>query len=170
VRVAADGKKKISILTTEPAGPIPTTTELNGGIDASPQILDSDIAWTNTASDTFNEKSAAQKGNALALGASNYDLGLTFLREYAAVGGAEDPQADAGYQAVKVKGTTVWIYVRENAKDSGEPWADTDVIDLGGEVQSDAPSRVDNTGNIKRRVVFVAQTMIEGETVAAGTI
>ncbi|MBG6085813.1 phage tail tube protein [Zhihengliuella flava] len=168
MKVAADGKKKFTILTTAPADPKnPTVTELEAGIDASCQVLDSDANWTNAASDTFNEKAACQKGNSQALGASNYDLALTFLREFDTAGGP-DAELDAGYQAVKVKGTTTWVYLRESDKDSTEAWEATDEIYLGGEVVSDAPARVDQTGNIKRRVTFLPQTMIEGVAVASG--
>lgn len=168
MKVAADGKKKFTLLTAAPAGRIPTAAELNAGLDISCAVLDSDASWTNTASDTFNEKAACQKGNALALGASNYDLGLTFLREFLDAGGPDVSGEDAGYQAIKTKGSTVWIYLRETDKDSLEDWDAGDEIYLGGEVQSDAPARVDNTGNLKRRVIFMPQDLIEGVEVSAG--
>jgi hypothetical protein len=67
---------------------------------------------------------------------------------------------DKGYAAVRVKGTTSWIYLRESDKDSTEAWASGDIIDLGGEVVSDAPMRVNNDGNLKRRIEFLPQNMI----------
>lgn len=162
MKVAADGKKKFTLLTVAPAATthIPSATELNAGHDISCSVLDSDANWTNKASDRFNEKPACTKGNSQALGASNYDTALTFLREYLDAGGPDSVGADAGYQAVKTKGATVWIYMRESDKDSTEPWAATDVIDLGGELVSDAPMRVNNDGNIKRRVEFLPQNMV----------
>jgi hypothetical protein len=168
MKVAADGKKKFTLLTTAPAAPIPTAAELNAGQDISCAVLDSDANWTNTASDRFNEKAACQKGNSQALGASNYDTALTFLREYLdAAGGPDATALDLGYQAVKTKGTTVWIYLRESDKDSAVDWAAKDEIHLGGEVVSDAPMRVNNDGNIKRRIEFLPQNMIT-ETPVAG--
>lgn len=167
MKTAADGKKKLALLTTEPANPdAPTAAELNAGIDISCNVLDSDLNWTNTASATFDEKPACAKGQSLALGASNYDLGLTFLREWLEAGGPDIAGGDAGYQAVKTKDSTVWIYVRETDKDSDEAWAATDEIYLGGEVKSDSPARVNNDGNIKRRVPFLPQRMYENITVA----
>ena len=158
----ADGKKKITLLTTKPANEeSPTALELNAGEDVSCNVLDSDFNWTNTDSATFDEKPACAKGQVLALGASNYDLAATFIREYLEAGGADIAGLDAGYQAVKTKGSVVWIYVRETAKDSDEDWAATDEIYLGGKVQSDAPARVNNDGNIKRRVKFLPQRMFE---------
>jgi len=169
VKVAADGKKKFSLLIAAPAAAsgIPTVSELNAGIDISCAVLDSDANWSSTASDRFNEKAACQKGNSQALGASNYDTALTFLREYLEAGGADVTGEDEGYAAVRVKGTTSWIYLRESDKDSTEDWATGDIIDLGGEVVSDAPMRVNNDGNIKRRIEFLPQNMITEVAVAA---
>jgi hypothetical protein len=172
VKSLADGKKKITLLTIAPANEeAPTAVELNAGEDISCNVLDSDFNWTNTDSATFDEKPACAKGQVLALGASNYDLAATFIREYLETGGtvgaADIAGLDAGYQAVKTKGSVVWIYVRETAKDSDEDWAAADEIYLGGKVQSDAPARVNNDGNIKRRVKFLPQRMFEDIAVAA---
>lgn len=167
MKVAADGKKKFTLLLTEPAGPVPTATELNAGQDISCAVLDSDANWTNTASDRFNEKPACVSGNSQALGASNYDTALTFLREYLDAGGPDVTAEDLGYQSVKTKGTTVWIYLRETDKLSGAAWTTGDEIHLGGEVVSDAPMRVNNDGNIKRRVEFLPQKMITEAVVSA---
>lgn len=173
MKVAADGKKKFTLLLVKPAAVtgIPTATELNAGQDISCAVLDADANWTNTASDRFNEKAACQKGNSQALGASNYDTALTFLREYldAPDGGPDVTELDKGYQAVKVKGTTVWIYLRETDKDSTAPWAAGDEIHLGGEVVTEAPMRVNNDGNIKRRIEFLPQNMITEVPVGPGT-
>lgn len=167
MKVAADGKKKFSLLVTKPAGRVPTVAELNAGKDISCSVLDSDANWSPAASDRFNEKPACTKGNSQALGAGNFDTALTFLREYLDAGGADVAGLDAGYQAVRTRGTTVWIYLRESDRDSTEPWATGDIIDLGGEVVSDAPMRVNNDGNLKRRVEFLPQNMIVEEPVAA---
>jgi hypothetical protein len=166
MKVAADGKKKFTLLLTKPAGAVPTAAELNAGRDISCAVLDSDANWTNTASDRFNEKAACQVGNSQALGAANYDTALTFLREYLVGGGIDGTGLDAGYQAVKTRGTTVWIYLRETDKLSTQPWAAGDEIHLGGEVVSDAPARVNNDGNIKRRIEFLPQNMISERIVA----
>lgn len=168
MKKSADGKKKWAILTTKPAGPIPTVAELEAGIDPSCQILESDIAWSATASDRFNEKVSCQKGNSQALGASNYELALTFVREWLTTGDGPDLTGDdMGYQAVRVKDSTVWIYLRETDKDSTEPWEAGDEIFLGGEVKTDTPTRPGNDGNIKRRVEFLPQNMISETLVAA---
>lgn len=167
MKVAADGKKKFTLLLTKPAAAKATAAELNAGKDISCAVLDSDANWTNTASDRFNEKPACTTGNSMALGASNYDTALTFLREYLSAGGIDTAGLDAGYQAIKTKGTTVWIYLRETDKLSTAPWAVGDEIHLGGEVISDAPMRVNNDGNVKRRIEFLPQNMISETLVTA---
>lgn len=168
MKTSADGKKKWTMLLEKPAGRVPVVDELNAGIDFSCMVLDSDVTWSPTASDRFNEKASCQKGNAQALGASNFETALTFLREWLTTGtGADVAGLDAAYQAVKVKDTTVWIYLRETDKDSTEPWEAGDEIFLGGELKTDLPTRPGNDGNIKRRVEFLAQNMISEELVAA---
>ena len=168
MKTSADGKKKWTMLLEGPAGTIPTADELNGGLDFSCEVLDSDVTWSPTASDRFNEKASCQKGNAQALGSSNFELALTFLREWLATGaGADIAGQDAAYQAVKMKDTTVWIYLRETDKDSTEDWEEGDEIFLGGEVKTDSPTRPGNDGNIKRRVEFLAQNMVSEVLVPA---
>lgn len=162
MKALADGKIKIAVLTAEPVNPkLPTKTELDAGIDASLNVLLSDFTWTNAASATFDEKPVGRKGQSMALGISNYDVGMTFIREFLEAGGADAAGDDAAYQAVRVKGSTVWIYVRETEKDSDEPWEVGDEIYLGGEVQSDSPTRVNSDGDLKRRVAFVPRGLHE---------
>jgi hypothetical protein len=167
MKVLNDGIIKVAILTEKPADTkSPTAVELNGGIDASCNILTSDFNWTNSSSATFDEKPLCATGQSTALGISQFDLAATFVREYLEAGGADVAGEDAAYQAVKVKGTTVWIYARETDKLSDEDWAAGDEIYLGGEVQSDAPTRVNNDGNLKRRIMFVPRKMHENIKVA----
>lgn len=168
-RVLADGKTKLTVVTTAPANPAaPTATELNAGIDLSCDILSSDFTWTPTASDTVDEKALCATGNSTVFGSSNYDLGLTLWRQFDPTTGAPDTASEPGWAALKEKGTTVWAYARETGKDSTEGWAASDEIYLGGEVVTDLPTRTDGTGFIKRRIVLGAQRMYDNITVAAG--
>lgn len=167
-RVLADGKTKFTILTTKPADPgAPTATELNAGIDLSCNVLTSDFNWSATDSDKIAEKALCDVGNSNAIGASNYTTGFTLWRYFLTAGGA-DTAADAGFTAVKEKGTTLWAYARETDKDSTEDWAAGDDIYLGGEVINDTPQRLDGTGFIKRRIPLEAQRMYDNIEVAAG--
>ncbi|WP_309080276.1 hypothetical protein [Zhihengliuella sp.] len=168
-KTLADGKTKFTLLTTKPADPAaPTETELNAGIDASHKVLKSDFAWTNTASEVISEPALDDEGNTSAPGASNYDLGATFWRYFLETGAADTAGDDAAFQAVKEKGTQLWGYARETSKDSGEPWAATDEIYLGGEIMTDSATKVDATGYVKRRVAFMPQRMHENIVVASG--
>lgn len=156
----ADGHIKFTILTTEPADPAnPTTTELNAGIDASCAILASDFTWSAGDSDKVNEKSLCTTNNANAIGSSNFTAGVTAFRMFDADTGAVDEAEDEVFQAIKVKGTTVWGYVRENGKLASANWATGDEIALGLEVLTDNPQRPQNAGGyIKRRVPMEPQT------------
>lgn len=167
-RVLADGKPKVAVLTTKPANvAAPTASELSAGIDPSCDILTSDFNWSNAASDKIAEKALCAKGNSNAIGASNYTTGLTLWRKFDPATGAPELADEPAWEALKNKGTTVWIYVRETGKDSTEPWAAGDEIYLGGEVVTDAPQRTDGTGFIKRRIDLEAQNLYENIEVAA---
>ena len=157
-RVLADGKTKFTVLTTAPANPAaPTATELNAGIDLSCDILSSDFAWSATASDTIDEKALCATGNSTVFGSSNYDLGITLWRQFETGTGAPDTANEAGWEALKNKGATVYAYARETGKDSTEDWAASDEIYLGGEVINDNPARTDGSGFIKYRVPLKVQ-------------
>ncbi|MCO1338089.1 hypothetical protein BJH93_04145 [Kocuria polaris] len=163
-RTARDGNLKISILTTEPADPAaPTDTELEAGIDASDVVAMSDLAWGATDSDTISERAVGDRGNMTNPGASNYGLGMTFFRSH---DGSVPDAADDAYQAVKTKGTEVWVYVRETDEFADAPWAATNEIYLGGRVKTDTPTRVGTDGNIKMRVPMHPQKMYDDIVVA----
>ena len=151
-RVLADGKTKFTVLTTKPLNPAaPTATELNAGIDLSCDILSSDFTWSATDSDKIAEKALCDEGNANAIGASNYSAGFTLWRKFATAGGF-DATAEAGWEAVKEKGTTLYGYARQMDKDATEDWAAADEIYLGAEFITDTPQRTDGSGFIKYRV------------------
>src|SRR5690606_41634403 len=129
-RVLADGKIKFTILTSAPADPAaPTASELNEGIDLSCKVLSSDFNWTATDSDRIAEKALCDEGNANAIGPSNYSVGFTLWRYYLAEGGI-DASADAGFAAVKEKGTTLWGYARRTDTPATEAREDGDDIYL----------------------------------------
>lgn len=138
-RVLADGKVKFTILTTAPADPeAPTAVELNAGIDLSCKILASDFAFGPTGSETVDEPALCDEGSAQAYGRSNYEALFTLWRYYLEAGGV-DPDEDAGFAAVKVKGATLWGYKRMTDKKATEDWADGDEITFGGEFTNDNP-------------------------------
>lgn len=157
-RSLADGKTKLTILTAKPVNPAaPTVSELEDGIDLSCNILSSDFTWGATDSDKIAEKALCDEGNANAIGASNYQAGITVWRYFDAAGGF-DAVEDAGFEAVKTKGTTLWGYARKTDKPSTAPWEASDEIYLGAEVATDAPQPPsDQGGYIKWRVPMEVQ-------------
>lgn len=162
------GHIKVAVLTTEPSNVLaPTTTELNAGIDASCRILSSDFAWGATDSDKVAEQALCDENNVNAFGSSNYTTAMSIWRYFNAGTGVADPTEDALWTAVKVKGTNLWIYVRETGKKSTVAWASADEIYLGGKVLTDTPQTPsDRGGFIKRRVPLEPQSMYPDIAVA----
>lgn len=157
-RVLADGKTKFTVVTTKPLNPsAPTATELNAGIQLSDNVLTSDFAFGAVDSDKVAEKPLSASGNANAIGASNFQAAFTLWRKFATAGGF-DATDEAGWAALKIKGTTVWAYARQMDKEASAPWAATDEIYLGAEITTDTPQRTDGTGFIKYRIGCEVQT------------
>ena len=157
----ADGHIKVAILTTAPANPAsPLVAELNGGINAACRILASDFNWTAGDSDKVAEKALCDINNVNALGASNFTAGLTIFRYFNAGTGVADPTEDSLFTATKVKGTTLYIYVRKTGKLETAAWAASDEIYLGGSVLTDLPQEPQDVGGyIKKRVPLEPQSM-----------
>lgn len=155
----ADGHKKIAILTSAPSNPsAPTTIELNAGIDASCRILASDFVFGATDSDKVAEKAVCDVNNVNALGASNFQAGMTIFRYFNAGTGVADPTEDSLFTATKAKGTTLYVYVRETGKLSTAAWASADAIDLGLQVITDQPQPPSDAGGyIKKRIPMEPQ-------------
>lgn len=153
----ADGRTKVAILTTKPADPaLPTVAELEAGIDASCAILSSDFSVGPSSSETVDEKALCQEGNAVTFGASNASIEFSAFREWDETGKplttATGEIGDAVFQATKIKGSRLWMYIRETSKKSLEPFAPGDEL-YGVEFITDHPQYVDRTGYQKRRVV-----------------
>lgn len=169
----ADAMKKVSVMSTAPADmAAPTVTELTAGIDAAPRIVKSDFALGPTGSDTVDEVPLATKGNGKAWGPSNYEGSMSVFRYFDPSTGAPETGGagtvgDALFQAVKTKGTTLWIAVRETSKDSTDPWLASDEVQVY-EVMTDDPQNDDGTGYIKKVVkLSVLSAELDG-LVAAG--
>lgn len=158
-RSLADGHTKFTILTTEPANPAaPTLAELQAGIDASANILASDFTWGATDSDKVQEKSLTQINNVNALGASNYQAGVTVFRYFDQATHAPDAVADNVFAAMKIKGTELWGYARRTGKVATDAWAAGDEIFFGAHVLVDEPQPPsDMSGYIKYRAPMEVQ-------------
>ncbi|WKN47150.1 hypothetical protein [Nocardioides sp. Arc9.136] len=170
-RSLADGHKKIAVLTEKPVNPAaPTAAELAAGIGgaagAGCRILLSDWVFGPTDSDTFNDRAVCEEGNSPEFGASNYQAGMTVFRYFDEIDGTPDAVEDALFDAVKVKGTTLWIYERETGQPESEPWTTADDIWFGAEVRSDNPQRPGDAGGyVKRRIPLQVKKGYPGITV-----
>lgn len=165
-RSLAQAHTKVAVLTVQPSNPnAPTTTELNAGIQAASKILDSDFTFSPTDSDKVAEKALSEANNANALGASNFQAGMTIFRGFNAGTGNPDPTEDALFTATKVKGTNLWIYVRKTGKLETAAWASGDEI-TGAWCITDTPQEPDNTGYIKKRIPLEPQASYPNTAVA----
>lgn len=166
-RSLAAGHEKIAILTTEPEDPAnPTVTELNAGIDAAANILESDWVFGATASERISEPSVADEVATNTLGVGNYEAGMTIFRHFDNTTKNAHATEDALFAAAKVKGTRLWIYSRKTAKKSTDAWAADDEIRLGAEVITDTPQDLKG-GYIKNRVELEVQKAWPGIEAAA---
>ena len=168
----AEGRTKLTLLTTEPAIPDqPTAAELNAGIDVSCDVLASDFTWGATDSDKIQEKALCATNNANAIGAGNFQAGLTFFRMFDAATGAPAPMEETGFDAAKTKGTELWGYARKTGKLATDVWADSDEIYLGQKVLTDEPQPPsDQGGYVKFRVPMEPQESWPFITVAPPVI
>lgn len=117
-------------------------------------------------SDKVNERALADAGNADSFGASNFQLAFTLWRYWLAAGGV-DTSADAAFAALKVKGATLWGYVRRTDKLASAAWAAADEIAFGCEFTNDNPQTPDGGGWIKYRIPCAVQRGWTFQPVAA---
>lgn len=155
----ADGRTKLTILITPPVAPAaPTVDELNAGIQAAGSILASDFVFGASDSDKVNERSLLQLNNTNAIAASNYAAGITVFRMFSASTGMVDMTEDATFQALKVKGTSAWLYARRTGKRASLLWEATDEIYLGASVITDEPQPPSDLGGyVKARIPMEVQ-------------
>lgn len=138
-RSLADGKTKFTILTSKPANPqAPTAQELNGGLDASCNVLASDFSFGAAVSDKINEGALCETSNAQTSTRSNFVCGFTVFRYFDSTTGASNTtEGDDIFQAVKAKGTTLYAYGRRTPAESTDAWVDGEEIFLGAEISTD---------------------------------
>ena len=166
----ADGKTKVTILPTRPANPKAITlTELEAGIEASCAILTSDYNVGAATSESVDEKALCQTGNASTWGAENGTIEFTLFLEFDDETKELDLTSDAGkaFEAVKFKGTEIYLVQRENFKFSTDDWEAGDGYEYFHGI-ADNPQHVDRTGYTKRKITAAFQEM-ELHGVVAGT-
>lgn len=169
----AQGHKRVAILTAAPANPaLPTVAELNGGIGTttgvSCNILESDFLFSATDSDKVQEKALCDINNANALAASNYQAGMTAFRYYDASTGVIASAEDILWTASKVKGTNLYIYVRNSGKLSTQAFAIGDELYMGALCLTDVPQTPSDVGGyIKQRIPLEVQKAWDNIIIAA---
>lgn len=165
-KTLADARTRLTILTTAPANPRAITiAELTAGIDASCNVLKSDYRLSPTGSDTVADTELCSEGNAVTYGASNYEGTLTpfwFLDE----DGVSDATEDVVYQALKTKGTTLWLVEREGPRYDQEH-AVGDTYEAYQVVTDNPQKPSDRGGYIKRTVPLGVQRAVLDGVVAA---
>lgn len=159
-RSLADGKTKVTILPEAPEDPEAITMEeLEGGIDASCAILAGDYNVTAATSETVDEKALCQEGNASTWGASNGTIEFTLFLEFDDDHSLDlDSDAGKAFEAVKHKGTEVYLVQRETSKKSTDDWEAGDPYEYFYGI-ADHPQHVDRTGYIKRKITAAFQDM-----------
>ena len=163
-KTLADARTRLTILTTKPANPrsIPLS-KLTAGIDASCKILKSDYRLSPTASDTVTDTELCAEGNAVTYGASNYEGSISpFI--YLDDTGKSDIDEDVVYQALREKGTRVWLVEREGPR-YDKAWAATDVVDVYEAITDNPQKPGDRAGYIKRIIPLGIQNAYLGAAV-----
>lgn len=166
-RTLADGRIKLVAMTVQPADlKSPTVAELTAGVELSCRILKSDYKLGATASDTISEPALCATSNTAALGPSNFEGSITPFR-YLDETGKADAENDVAWEALKEKGTLLWIAEREGPM-FDQDWAVGDEVSVY-EVVTDTPQKPsDRGGYIKRTVPLLVQAAAENVKVAGG--
>ncbi len=156
VRVLADKRHKLTILTTKPANEAaPKLAELNAGIEACLKVASEGFSHTPADSATVEFKALCGTREQVFTD-SNFTLAMTVVRYYLVAGGT-DPADDVLFNALKVRGTTLWAYGRLTDKLATAVWATGDEIYLGTRFTPDHAQVPDNPGWISFRIPCTVQ-------------
>lgn len=153
-RSLSAGHTKFVLLTTRPADPKnPTLAELKAGIDASCRVKGSNFKWGPTDSEKVDSDVLCEDVKSQAWGQSNYQMEFTVYRYFnkgdktQVENGPAGQTADAVFQLVKVKGTTLYAYIRKSDKKSKDDFAAGDEL-FYEEFSIDHPQPADGDGYI----------------------
>ncbi|MGP5199943.1 phage tail tube protein [Brachybacterium alimentarium] len=170
VKTLADGKTKLAILAIAPENPeAPTVTELEAGIDASCNIAKTGYTLGPTTSETINDPELCVDVNSTVYGASNFEGTFGVFRFYDEETGQVDEQGDEVFQALKAKGTEVWLVERETAKKSTEAFEAGDEVSLYRVLLDNPQKSSDRTGYVKSTIVPAVQAGYLNVEVAGGS-
>lgn len=167
-KTLADARTRVSIMTVAPADMDALELgELTAGIDASCRLLKSDYRLSPTASDTVDDTELCSEGNAVTFGASNYEGTVTPFW-YLDQDGKLVALDNATWEALKEKGSELWIAEREGPK-YDEPWAVGDQYDVYRVITDNPQKPADRAGYIKRVVPLGVQDARLNKLVVADT-
>lgn len=167
----ADAKIRVVALAAAPANPeAPTVAELTAGIDLSCRVLKSDYRLSATSSDTVADTMLCSEGNAVTYGASNYEGSLTVFRFFDDATGATDAASDEAYQALKTKGSRLWIVERFTGKKYDVDFAAGDEVKVYEIITDNPQAPSDLGGYIKNTVPLGVQRAWLDAEVAAATV
>lgn len=151
VKVLADKKHKLTILTTKPADEqAPTVAELNDGIEACMKVYAEGFEFTAADSATVNAKMLCGSNEEVYTD-ENFTLAMTVARFFLDAGGI-DPSDDELFAALRERGTTLWAYARLTDKPALDEWEAGDEIYLGARFTTDHPQLPANAGWVAFRV------------------
>lgn len=160
-----EGKIRLGALATAPAdGEALTLPELTASVNLSPAVLRTGYRLSPTGSDTLNEASLEDVGNAVTYGSSNYEANLTLFR-YLLASGLSDEDQDIAYNLFVGKGLQLWLAERIGPP-SRQPWAVGDPYSLYPVITDDPQQPTELSGYIK----FVQPLGVQGGVVLRGTV
>ena len=164
----ADGRTKLTILTTEPDNPAAVDlAELAAGLPAGDWINKPDFKMSPTSSDTVPDQPISQAGNAVTFGNSNFEASATVLRDLATTGQPEIA-GDLVWGALKTKGARVWLIRREGPLEA-VAWADGDEYDWAEVITDELQPSTDRGGYVKRIVPLGGQAWGTGTVVTVAS-
>lgn len=163
----ADARMKVTLLDALPTDPeAAAVADLTAGQDAQCNVLKSDFRLSATASDTVADSELCSDSNAVTYGASNYEGNMTAFRYFDETGDP-DPSEDWLFDAVREKGTHLYIAVREDGKRHDVEWAAGDEYEIW-HVITDEPQRPSDSGGfIKRTTPLGPQRVYRGVVAGA---
>lgn len=172
-RSLAAGHTKLAIFATKPSGDLaalPVSAFTGPGvIDAACRVAMADFSLGAVDSETFTDQALCEEVAAETPGSSKYEGNITPFRYFDSEGKAEVGVAgeigDALFQAVKEKGTTLWIGRRDTSKKSKEDWGQGEEYKLF-EVITDEPKESSQEGYIKHPVKLFVQSVTRGVVAA----
>ncbi|MDI3330704.1 MAG: hypothetical protein QJR09_08210 [Micrococcus sp.] len=123
-RTFAEQHRKITVLTAPPTEALSalTVATLEAGMDASCRVTQEGTRFAATASETLNQPAVCEPASASVPARSNFEATMGVFRYFDETTGNADPTGDVLFQALKIKGTPVYVVERLNGKAWDDAW------------------------------------------------